>query len=415
MDGRDPNTAEMEIDGKMEQTLDARALIERGDALLKEARPREAAIEYARAAQIDGNAVGAHLGLAEANVALGQYNIVAMACQAVMRLAPDTADAYLAQAIDATLAQRYDQALAALDKVAELDPGRAYTYALRGYILRQLRQSYDASLAESKAKRLSGSHDLVKLFPPVSPVVPEVFAAPVAPDPSLAPPPQHDVRPWSQRSGAERVAVRARFATRNVPVFTFALIIINLGVYLVCLALSNFDFFNTVHLNNPIYYYGVEIGLPYLQQDPTQWYRVFTAMFLHESIYHVGLNMLSLYFVGVVTEQIFGHWRFLTIYLLSGIIAGVAQVFFLGTTGYALGASGAIFGIFGAFGAFFLLYRRVLGPAANVMLGQWAFWLVLNLVFTLSYPGIGIADHIGGLLSGMALATVLAPRLGRRR
>ena len=121
----------------MEQTLDARTLIEKGDALLKEARPREAAIEYARAAQVDPNAVGAHLGLAESNVALGQFNIVAMACQAVIRLAPNTADAFLAQAIDDMLARRYDQALAALDKVAEIDPTRPYTYALRGFRLRQ--------------------------------------------------------------------------------------------------------------------------------------------------------------------------------------------------------------------------------------------------------------------------------------
>lgn len=410
-----PDDAKMETLGDMEQTMDARALIQKGDALLKEARAREAAVEYARAAQVDPNAVGAHLGLAEANMALGQYNIVAMACQTVQRLAPNTGDAFLAQAIDATLAQRYEDALRALDQVIELDPTRAYTYALRGYILRQLRQSYDASLAESKAARMSGTHDLVKLFPPVNPIVPEVFATPITQSAQVAPPPpQHDARAWNQRSAVERTAVRARFATRNIPIMTFALMIINVGVYLVCLALSGFNFTSTVSFDNPIYANGVEIGLPYLQQDPTQWYRIFTAMFLHESIWHIGVNMLSLYFVGVVTEQIFGHWRFLTIYLLSGIIAGIAQVFFLGTTGFALGASGAIFGIFGAFGVFFLLNRRRLGPAANMMIGQWVFWLVLNIAFTFGAPGIGIADHIGGLLAGMALATLLSPNFGRR-
>jgi membrane associated rhomboid family serine protease len=400
----------------MEQTMDARTLIEKGDALLKEARAREAAAEYARAAQLDSNAVGAHLGLAEANVALGQFPIVAMAVQAVLRLAPDTADAYLAQAIDATLARRYDAALAALDRVAELDPPRAYTYALRGYILRQLRQSYDASLAESKAARMSGTHDLTKLFPPVNPVVPEIFATPIASSASAvpAPPPQHDARPWNQRSAAQRTAVRARFATRNLPIMTFALMIINVAVYLVCVVFSGFDFLNTADHPNPVYQYGVEFGVQYLNADPLQWYRVFTAMFLHEGIWHIGLNMLSLYFVGVVTEQIFGHWRFLAIYLASGIIAGVAQAFFLPALTPSLGASGAIFGIFGAFGAFFLLYRRALGPAANFMIGQWAFWLVINIMFTLSVPNIGIADHIGGLLAGMALAAVFAPALGRR-
>lgn len=407
--------------------MDARSLIEKGDALLKEARPREAAAEYARAAQLDPNAVGAHLGLAEANVALGQFSIVAMACQAVRRLAPDTADAFLADAIDAMLAHRYDAALAASDRVAELDPTRAYTYALRGYILRQLRQSYDASLAESKAARMSGTHDLIKLFPPVNPVVPEVFATPRSAATASQiepPPPQHDMRSWSERSGAQRAVVRARFATRNIPVMTFALMIINVAVYLACVFFSGFDFFSPAeHLGNPIYTYGVEFSIQYMQADPTQFYRLLTSMFLHEGIFHIGLNMLSLYFVGVVTEQIFGHWRFLAIYLASGLIAALAQAFFLpaltpafdySTGAFALGASGAIFGIFGAFGAFFLLYRRALGAAANIMLGQWAFWLVINILFTFGAPNIGIADHIGGLLSGMALATVLSPRLGRR-
>lgn len=396
--------------------MDTRALIEKGDALLKEARAREAAAEYARAAQLDPNAVGAHLGLAEANVALGQFPIVAMAVQAVLRLSPDTADAYLAQAIDAMLARRYDAALAALDRVAELDPPRAYTYALRGYILRQLRQTYDASLAESKAARMSGTHDLTKLFPPVNPVVPEIFATPVTASAAAvpAPPPQHDARAWNQPSAAQRSAVRARFATRNLPVMTFALIIINVAVYLACVVFSGFDFFNPANANNPIYQYGVQFAAQDMNGAPLEWYRVFTAMFLHENIWHIGLNMLSLYFVGVVTEQIFGHWRFLGIYLASGIIAGVAEAFFLAPGQPALGASGAIFGIFGAFGAFFLLYRRALGPAANFMIGQWAFWLVINIMFTLSVPGIAIADHIGGLLAGMALAALFAPTLGRR-
>ena len=213
----------------------------------------------------------------------------------------------------------------------------------------------------------------------------------------------------------ERAAVRARFATRNIPLVTFTLIAINLAIYVICLAFSNFDLLRTAaHSGNPIYQWGVEVGLSYIQQDPTQVYRIFTAMFLHESIIHVGFNMLSLYFVGIITEQIFGRWRFLTIYLLSGIIAGIAQAV-LAPTGFALGASGAIFGIFGAFGIFFLLYRRVLGSAANAVLGQWFFWLVLNFVFDFSACGIGIYDHIGGLIAGMALGALLIPGIVQRR
>jgi membrane associated rhomboid family serine protease len=407
----------------MEQTTDARPLIEKGDELLKELRVNEAAAEYARAAQLDPSAVGAHLGLAEANLALGQYNVAQMACQATERLAPNTADAYIAQAIQGIMASRFDLVMTAIDRAIELDPPRAYAHALRGFALRQLRQSYDASLAESKAARMSGTHDLPKLFPPVNPVVPEVFGSAAIPgQPAAAQAaqvaPQAGPRPWQERSSVERAAVRARFATRNIPVVTFALIAINLAVYVVCLAFSNFDLMGTAdlraHPNNPLYIYGIEVGLKYIQQDPTQVYRIFTAMFLHQSIIHVGFNMLSLYFVGIITEQIFGRWRFLTIYLLSGILAGIAQAV-LDPTGAALGASGAIFGIFGAFGIFFLLYRRVLGSAANAVLGQWFFWLVLNFVFDFSASNIGIYDHIGGLIAGMALGALLIPGIVQRR
>jgi membrane associated rhomboid family serine protease len=402
----------------MEQKVDVRPLIEKGDELLKELRLNEAAAEYARAAQLDSSAVGAHLGLAEANLALGptHYPVAQMASQMTQRLAPNTADAYIAQAIEATIAGRFDAALAAIDRAIELDPPRAYAHALRGYALRQLRQSYDASLAESKAARMSGTHDLPKLFPPVNPVVPEVFGSapiPGQPAPMQAAPVQAAPRPWQDRNNMERARVRARFMTRNIPIVTFALMAINVAVYLVCLVFSNFDLFNTAHPDNPIYNFGVEIGLKYLQQDPTQWYRIFTAMFLHESIIHIGLNMLSLYFVGVITEQIFGRGRFLAIYLLSGIVAGIAQAV-LDPTGVALGASGAIFGIFGAFGVFFLLYRRVLGPAANAVLGQWFFWLILNIALSFG-GGIALYAHLGGLFAGLAFGALLVPGQVRHR
>ncbi|HEX8728333.1 MAG TPA: rhomboid family intramembrane serine protease [Ktedonobacterales bacterium] len=408
----------------MEQTTDARALIEKGDELLKELRVNEAAAEFARAAQLDPSAVGAHLGLAEANLALGQYNVAQMACQATERLAPNTADAYIAQAIQGIMAQRFDAVMTAIDRAIELDPPRAYAHALRGFALRQLRQSYDASLAESKAARMSGTHDLPKLFPPVNPVVPEVFGpAPIPGQPAAmqaAPQaaPQAGPRPWQDRSNVERAAVRARFATRNIPVVTFALIAINTIIFVVSLAFSNFDLMSTadprLHPNNPLYNYGIEIGLNYIRQDPTQVYRIFTGMFLHESIIHLGFNMLSLYFVGIITEQIFGRGRFLAIYLLSGVIAGVAQAVLV-PDGGALGASGAIFGIFGAFGVFFLLYRRVLGSAANAVLGQWFFWLVLNLVFSFSASGVALYDHLGGLIAGLALGALLVPGTVTRR
>jgi Flp pilus assembly protein TadD len=131
----------------MEQKTDARSLVARGDALLAEGQAREAAAAYAEAVQAEPGLVGGHMGLAEANLALGGYGVVYLAARQVQALGPDTADAALATAILFVLEQRYEDAVRELDRVAELDPGRAYAHALRGYCLRQLGRSYVAQLA----------------------------------------------------------------------------------------------------------------------------------------------------------------------------------------------------------------------------------------------------------------------------
>jgi membrane associated rhomboid family serine protease len=405
----------------MEQATDARALVTRGDALLLDGQVREAAALYAEAVQADPQLAAGHLGLAEANLALGAYAVVHIAVQHVLELAPGSADAALASAINLLLERRYDEAVAQLEQVAELDPGRAYAHALRAYCLRRLGRTYDAQQAEGKARRLSSGKDFAPLFPQPAvmaplPVAPHRMPAgsTLASAPNNAPP---QPRSWDGASAMRRATVRARFATRNVPIVTFTLIIINLLVYIAEGISSGGNFFSpaggNIDTTNPVVYYGVQIGA-LMQQSPVQWYRVFTAMFLHASIAHIALNMLSLYFVGVVVEQLFGHWRFAAIYLASGIVAGISQYFLSSPNEAALGASGAIFGIFGAFGAFIFLRRNLLGRAGNAIISQWLFFLVINIAFSFT-PGIALWDHVGGLVSGLILGALLLPgALGSR-
>jgi membrane associated rhomboid family serine protease len=137
-------------------------------------------------------------------------------------------------------------------------------------------------------------------------------------------------------------------------------------------------------------------------------------MFLHLSILHIALNMLSLFFIGTAVEVFFGKWRYLVIYLLSGIVGGFIT-FFIDPTVAAAGASGAIFGVFGALGVFYLVNRRSLGMYGNGAITNWLFWLGLNLVWGFSDPSIGILDHIGGLIAGMIIAFLLIPRVRRRQ
>ncbi len=193
---------------------------------------------------------------------------------------------------------------------------------------------------------------------------------------------------------------RIRFMTRGLPIATFSLIIINVIVFGLSL------------LFPVIVNWGAMIDGAVIN-DPLQSYRFLTAMFLHANLLHIGLNMLSLYFIGVITERVFGTGRFLIIYFVAGIVGGLAQFgvdVFSNQLGSAVGASGAIFGVFGALGAFFLLRRRALGPAGNSLIGQWFFWLLINLVFSFSVPGIAAYDHIGGLAAGLILGMLLLPR-----
>lgn len=398
---------------EMDQMTDARTLVEQGEALLLKGEVTEAAAEFNRAVQLEPSLAGAHLGVAEANLALGAFGVVYAACRQVQQLAPDTADGALARAILSVLDHRYDVALRDVEMVESLQPGRAYAHALRAYCFRRLGNSYDANLAESKAARLSGSRELAKLFPPAPadaamippPPAPATNGANGAVGPRGPNAPYTSPRPWNERSSFERRMVQARFLARGTSVVTNTLLAINIAVF----AIGFLD----PRLNRTLFELGAEQG-SVMFSDPTQWYRLLTAMFLHLGLAHIFSNMLSLYFVGPLTERLFGSGRFALIYFAAGIIGGITLAV-LDPSQPAVGASGAIFGIFGAFGAFVLLRRRQLGPAGRSIINQWVFFLVLNLALPLVLPGIAWQDHLGGVISGFVLGAIFTAASGRRR
>ena len=95
-----------------------------------------------------------------------------------------------------------------------------------------------------------------------------------------------------------------------------------------------------------------------------QTYRLFTSVFLHTAIYHVGANSYSLYQIGPMADKLFGPARFLATYLFSGIMANVAT-YLLKSSPASLGASGCTFGIIGAFTTHFYRNRAVFGKAQS--------------------------------------------------
>ncbi|RDG39300.1 rhomboid family intramembrane serine protease [Streptomyces corynorhini] len=135
-----------------------------------------------------------------------------------------------------------------------------------------------------------------------------------------------------------------------------------------------------------------------------QWYRLFTAMFLHQAMMHFAFNMLGLWWLGGPLEAALGRARYLALYLVSGL-AGSALTYLLAAPNQpSLGASGAIFGLLGATA---VLMRRLNYDMRPVLI-----LLALNLVFTFAWPGIAWQAHVGGLIGGtvIAVAMVHAPR-----
>jgi membrane associated rhomboid family serine protease len=197
--------------------------------------------------------------------------------------------------------------------------------------------------------------------------------------------------------GIRRVAQVAEKAatgvgSRRLNAITMALIAINVGVYLAELLLGG----AINGTGNWIYDHGVLFG-PYVANG--DWWRLLTAAFLHYGPIHLAMNMYGLYLAGSLLEQVIGRWRFLLLYLASGL-AGSAGALIASYYAGTVGASGAIFGIFGAL--FVLERRRHIATG-----GQIGGLIVLNLLFTLLVPGISIGGHIGGLIGGVVLMILL--------
>lgn len=138
-----------------------------------------------------------------------------------------------------------------------------------------------------------------------------------------------------------------------------------------------------------------------------------TSMFMHSTnVTHILFNMITLWVVGPVLERSLGRWRFLALYLLSGLGGdlGMMVYAFLVPNGWnisAIGASGALFGLFGAI---LVIYRRM-----GMDIRSMVVWMVINFCMPLVAPGIAWQDHVGGFLIGLLCMVALDRIAGRAR
>ena len=140
-----------------------------------------------------------------------------------------------------------------------------------------------------------------------------------------------------------------------------------------------------------------------------EYWRLFTAMFLHVGLTHLAVNSIGLFILGVQVERLFGHYRFAAIYVLAGLSGSVAS-FAFNSIGIAAGASGAIFGVLGALVAFFVVRRNMMGEMGRQTLTGLLVLVAINLFFGLATPGIDNFAHMGGFVAGFALGIAFAPQ-----
>jgi membrane associated rhomboid family serine protease len=135
-----------------------------------------------------------------------------------------------------------------------------------------------------------------------------------------------------------------------------------------------------------------------------QYWRLFSAMFLHAGLLHIGFNAYALWLFGSSVESTLGRTRFVLIYFVSGFLASVASYAFGPVVSIGVGASGAIFGIFGAFIAYNYRRRHLALAAANL---RWAMTMILlNVLLVFGFQGIDWRAHLGGLVAGVIAGTI---------
>ncbi len=212
--------------------------------------------------------------------------------------------------------------------------------------------------------------------------------------------------------------IRTSVPNREIPAMVIALIIANFAIFSVQAGLSETDASQFLHE------YGlIPERIGDFQHTPFFVLTILSSTFLHGGIFHLAVNMWTLWLFGPALESRFGAFGFLGFYLICGICAGLAHLFFnLGSAIPAVGASGAIAGVLGGFTLLHIKARITLVvpvlifplfftlPAALYTAFWFGFQVIPGLLeLDAAQPKAGIAwwAHIGGLVAGMVFARVM--------
>jgi membrane associated rhomboid family serine protease len=216
--------------------------------------------------------------------------------------------------------------------------------------------------------------------------------------------------------------LRDTIQARSLPLMNWALIVVNVLIFVVLLSGPRAEFWIVRYGMVPTQVLGT----------PTGWLTIVTSMFLHGGIFHLISNMWALYIFGDNVEDRMGSARFLVFYLLCGAAAAAVHVLMNpDSTIPTVGASGAISGVMGAYLVLFP-YARVITlipffffpyffeVPALFFIGLWFGGQLVNALATsaLAPPDVGGVAwwaHVGGFVAGIVLARLFVVRRDVRR
>jgi membrane associated rhomboid family serine protease len=203
-------------------------------------------------------------------------------------------------------------------------------------------------------------------------------------------PADHNIRASTQRS-----------PLRDTPA-VLVLIVFNVLVFLFEISVGDW--------NDPEVLHRIGALEPYAVVIKGEYWRLFTALFLHGGFLHLGFNLFALYVLGPPLERAIGGMRFAACYLISGLAssAGVVGLTVLGFVQVAqvIGASGCIMGIVGTWAGFLLRHHHA--PLARQRLANIGLIVAIQIAFDLSTPQVSMAAHLCGLVAGFFLGLILA-------
>ncbi len=209
--------------------------------------------------------------------------------------------------------------------------------------------------------------------------------------------------------------------TRRFPFFTITIITLNVFCFLI-------ELFHPAGIRYIIFHYGAipkHITTFHSTEAIHPFFTIFSSMFLHGGLFHLGGNMLYLWIFGNNIEDRLGHFRFLLFYMLSGIFAAYGHAITEpGSTIPMVGASGAVSGILGAYLllfpqarvhtlVFFGFFIDIIKIPALIVIGFWAVIQFLNGLMSkglMAQGGVAWFAHIGGFLFGLFTIKLWLPR-----